>query len=213
MLRFQTIPFRSGLGDSAWMLYSLARSLKPEVCVEIGSARGKSACYIARALAENGKGKLYAIDPHTRTDWNDDDSVETYAVMRQNLEYLGLSDRVEIIRKTSQNAAQGWGRTIDLIFIDGDHSYEGVKRDWELFVPHVSPFGVVVFHDTAWDIHRYLWREYARDDMGVPRLVDELRLAGYPVITLTQDCGISMVQPQIGGAPLRISSTETAAVG
>ena len=42
---------------------------------------------------------------------------------------------------------------IDLIFIDGDHNYEGVKRDWELFDTRTwQPFGVVVFHDTAWEI-------------------------------------------------------------
>jgi hypothetical protein len=100
----QEIPFASGLGDSVWVLYGLARSLKPEVCVEIGSARGKSACYVGLALEENGKGKLYAIDPHTKTEWNDSNSVETYEVMRQNLGSLGLLDRVEIVRKTSGQA-------------------------------------------------------------------------------------------------------------
>ena len=58
----------SGLGDSAWILYALARSLKPTVCVEIGSARGKSACFVGQALHENGHGKLYAIDPHNVND-------------------------------------------------------------------------------------------------------------------------------------------------
>ena len=82
----ERIPFASGLGDSVWVLYGLARSLKPEVCVEIGSARGKSACHVGLALEENGKGKLYAIDPHTKTEWNDSNSVETYEVMRQRLQ-------------------------------------------------------------------------------------------------------------------------------
>ena len=69
------VDFDSGLGDSAWLLYGLARSLKPNVCVEIGSARGKSACYVGMALLENGFGKLYAIDPHTVTNWNDSRSL------------------------------------------------------------------------------------------------------------------------------------------
>src|SRR5437764_11581830 len=43
------IDFDSGLGDSANLLYGLVRAMKPEVCVEIGSARGKSACYIGMA--------------------------------------------------------------------------------------------------------------------------------------------------------------------
>ena len=58
LVLLEGIPFASGLGDSVWVLYGLARSLKPEVCVEIGSSRGKSACYVGLALEENGKGKL-----------------------------------------------------------------------------------------------------------------------------------------------------------
>ncbi len=206
----QGIPFASGLEDSVWVLYGLARSLKPEVCVEIGSARGKSACYVGLALEENGRGKLYAIDPHTKTEWNDSYSVETYEAMRQNLGSLGLLDRVEIVRKTSGQAALGWNMPIDLIFIDGDHSYEGVKRDWELFTPHLAPFGVVVFHDTAWEIDPVSWREYAREDMGVPRFVEELRLAGQPVITLPRDCGVSIVQARPGGLSLLLPVAEVA---
>jgi predicted O-methyltransferase YrrM len=201
--RLQEADFRSGLGDSAWLLYSLAKSLKPEVCVEIGSARGKSACYVGLALAENGKGKIYAIDPHSKTDWNDDDSVDTIDLFRQNIALLGLEDRVEIVRKTSDDAARGWDRKVDLIFIDGDHTYEGVRRDWELFSPHLSEFGVAVFHDTAWDIDPVSWSQYNREDMGVPRFVEELRRAGYPVMTFPKDCGVSIVQPRVGGIPLQ----------
>src|SRR5262249_45414617 len=144
--------FYSGLNDSAWMLHSMARSLKPDVCVEIGSARGRSACFIGLALAQNGRGKLFAIDPHTQTDWNDTQSDETLPIMQAHLESLDLTPYVEIVRKTSGEAAENWNRKIDLLFIDGDHSYEGVRRDWDLFSPHVSPFGVVVFHDTIWDV-------------------------------------------------------------
>ena len=196
------IPFVSGLGDSAWLLYGLARSLQPEVCVEIGSARGKSACFVGQALKQNGKGKLYAIDPHAKTDWNDIMSVDTYDVMRKHLESLGLLDRVEIVRKTAEQAALNWNLTIDLLFIDGDHSYEGVKKDWELFTPHLSPFGVVVFHDTTWEIDPANRSTSTRDDMGVPRFVDDLRLAGQPVITLPRDYGVSIVQARPRGISL-----------
>jgi predicted O-methyltransferase YrrM len=208
---FRMLDLHSGLGDSAWLLYSLAKSLKPEVCVEIGSARGKSACYVGRALAENGKGKLYAIDPHVKTEWNDDNSVDSIDEFRRNIAAFGLEDRVEIIRKFSGDAAQGWTRKIDLIFIDGDHSYDGVRRDWELFSPHLSEFGVAVFHDTAWEIDRVSWSQYNRDDMGVPRFVEELRRAGYPVMTFPNDCGVSLVQARIGGIPLQREDATAAA--
>src|SRR5438445_5371245 len=75
------LEFASGLGDSAFLLYGLVKSAKPKVVVEIGSARGRSTCFIGLALEENGSGKLYAIDPHTQTAWNDNDSVDTYQTL------------------------------------------------------------------------------------------------------------------------------------
>jgi predicted O-methyltransferase YrrM len=201
----------SGLGDSAAVLYGLVRSMKPEVCVEIGSARGKSACYIGMALKENGRGKLYAIDPHEPTDWNDNESVNSIEIFMKNISELGLSKQVTLVRSYSEDAARDWKRPIDLIFIDGDHSYEGVRRDWELFVPYVKAFGVVVFHDTIWDLPPY--RDQALTTMGVPRFVDELRQQGYQVLTIDQDYGLSLVQPVVGGRSLQVPSPVSETTG
>ncbi len=192
---------QSGVGDSAHLLYALVKGAKPEVVVEIGSARGRSSCFMGLALKQNGAGKLYAIDPHMKTAWNDNDSVDTYDILRKNIASLGLTDVVEILRATSNEVARDWNRSIDILFIDGDHSYEGAKLDWDLFSPFVKPFGSVVFHDTLWDLRPD--PRYARPDMGVPRLVDELREEGYPVITLDQDFGVSIVQPVKHGVKLR----------
>jgi predicted O-methyltransferase YrrM len=117
------------------------------------------------------------------------------------LQKSGAAPFVEILRQTSGEAAKGWDKKIDLIFIDGDHSYEGVKADWDLFLPHLAEFGVVVFHDTLWDLRPD--PKLARADMGVPQFVDELRAAGYPVITIDQNFGVSLVQPRKGGVKLR----------
>ena len=41
------------------------------------------------------------------------------------------------------------GKKVDLLFIDGDHSYEGVKKDFEMYSPLVADGGVIAFHDIA----------------------------------------------------------------
>lgn len=71
------------------------------------------------------------------------------------------------------------GHPIDLLFIDGDHTYEGVKKDWEMYSPLVRSGGLVVFHDVAgnyedtqvkafWDTVKdsYPHKEYMADPEG-----------------------------------------------
>lgn len=55
----------------------------------------------------------------------------------------------------------------DFVFLDGDHSYEGVSEDWLLWTAALRPGGVVALHDT--------WPNFDRHEPGVVRWVDELR--------------------------------------
>jgi predicted O-methyltransferase YrrM len=182
------------------LLYGLVRALKPTVCVEIGAARGKSACSIGLALRENGHGRLYTIDPHMKTAWNDTESTDTWETFSGNVRRMGLTQVIEVKREVSQNVASDWTLPIDILFIDGDHSYEGVKQDWTLFARFVTEFGVVIFHDTLWDVRPD--PNYQRDDMGVPRFVEELRRDGYPVVTFDKNYGVTLVQPTKYGVAL-----------
>jgi hypothetical protein len=56
---------------------------------------------------------------------------------------------VEPMVMTSEEAAASIGRPIELLFIDGDHSYDGVRRDAELWLPRLMEGGIVMFHDVA----------------------------------------------------------------
>jgi hypothetical protein len=49
---------------------------------------------------------------------------------------------------TSEAAAAAWSRPVSLLFIDGDHEYESVRQDFELWRPHLLPDAVVALHDT-----------------------------------------------------------------
>lgn len=91
-----------------------------------------------------------------------------------------------------------------MLFIDGNHPYEGVKRDWDILHPKVSRFGVVIFGDTIRDLRPPT--EWNRAEMGVPRLVDQVRKNGFPVITLVRDYRTSLVQPRRNGIPLTFAA-------
>src|SRR5262249_30303778 len=174
--------WHSGLVDCDLTLYSLARALRPKVVAEIGSARGKSTCIFALACRQNGAGHVYAIDPHTFNAWTDLGAPDdTYTFLRRRLHSYGFEDVCTVIRSTSADAARGWDRPIDLLFIDGDHTYEGVRHDFEAFQPFLTERALVLFHDSAWEHARD--NRYYRDDIGVPQFLQELQAAGYPSIT------------------------------
>jgi len=188
----------SGLEGGEHVLYSLVRSLRPVVIVEIGSARGKSACAMALACAQNGVGKVWAIDPHMPNDWQEqqtDGRNETF--FRGRLREYQLQDWCELVVQTSGEAANSWSRPIDLLFIDGDHSYEGVKNDFEAFSRWLTPSAVVLFHDSCWD-HKRQHPSY-RTTMGVPRYLSELQAKGFQSVTLTVGPGLTLLHPTVGG--------------
>jgi hypothetical protein len=137
----------------------------------LGPPAGKCACFVGMALKQNGFGRLYAIDPHTPTEWNDVNSVVTYDSMLRSLIDFRLTDVVTVLRQYSHEALVNVPKPIDLLFIDGDHSYEGVKADWDNYTPHMSRFGHSSIHDTIWKLK--LESKWHRDDMGVPRFVEE----------------------------------------
>ncbi len=128
--------------------------------VEIGSFMGLSTCWLATGLASAGRGKVTAIDtfqgspehqadPHLKKVLAEGKLFDAFSVV---LEQQGLAGQVQPLVGNSHDLAATWNRPIRLLFIDGDHSYEGVRRDfvdWERFV---APGGVVCFHDVGgWD--------------------------------------------------------------
>ena len=203
----RTVDWKSGLADATWMLQSVVRLWRPKVVVEIGSARGQSTCTLAQACRQNGLGKVYAIDPNTPNDWSESGTGgDNYEFLRARLREYGLDPWCEVIRETSVEAAKHWTGPIDFLFIDGDHSYEGVKHDFEAFKPWLTEHAIVAFHDTAWEHHRAAWEQY-RDQagsiphMGVPRYLEELKAQGFNSVTFPAQPGFTLLQATPGGFP------------
>lgn len=130
------------------LLYRLAAAADPAACiVEIGSWHGRSTIWLA-AGARSGRGaRVVAIDPHSGTSLRAEGE-DTERVLRANLERAGVSSRVDVVASTSAEAAAGWERPVSLLWVDGDHAFEAVKLDVELWEPHLIPGAAIALHDT-----------------------------------------------------------------
>ncbi len=125
------------------------------VAVEIGSYLGASTCFIASAISDNsclycidtwGNDNMYYvsqdIDSQQRDTYNEF-QINTNKYKSKIIEYrMWSNDAIVAIKEDSDK--------IDFLFIDGNHNYDGVKQDWDLYSKLLKPGSVVVFHDTSW---------------------------------------------------------------
>lgn len=135
------------------------------VIVEIGSWKGKSTISLARGSMAVGGEEVYAVDPHKPL--AEEGYVEdTEAEFRRNVRDSGVEERVVPLVMTSEEAAKGWNKPVRLLWIDGDHRYEQVKKDFLLWEPHVVEGGIIAMHDTIRKKgpKRVLWEEIFRSD-------------------------------------------------
>jgi predicted O-methyltransferase YrrM len=140
-------------------------TLKPKVSVEIGTANGGTLFMATRLAAEDAK--LISIDlpggkygggyPSWKTP-----IYNSFRKPKQTLTLLrGDSHQVSMFDELKRNLN---GEEIDYPFIDGDHSYEGVKKDFEMYTTLVRSGGLVAFHDvvvhpnSSCDVYKY-WEE------------------------------------------------------
>ena len=112
--------------DEQLVLFLLSRSLGfGTVVVEIGSFLGASATYLARGIRR--RGTLYCVDT-----WNNDAMDEpqrdTYEEFARNV--ADLRHVIVPLKGKSEDIAREFNQRIDLLFIDGDHSYEACLADW-----------------------------------------------------------------------------------
>ncbi len=136
-------------------LYTLCymQDLKGDV-IEIGSWQGRSSTFLARAVKESNNGNFYAID-HFGGNIGKESFYEVDGTLRglkdkfnANIAKFGLSDIVHLLDMHNTEAAKRLeSHTIRFLFIDGDHTKEGVSKDIELFFPRLTKGSIVVFDD------------------------------------------------------------------
>lgn len=124
-------------------------ALRPQTVVELGSFRGVSFCAFCQAVKSlKINAKCYAVDT-----WQGDEhagELENSAFYKLENHHNPLySDFSRLVRATFDEALQNFAdNTIDLLHIDGFHTYDAVKHDFETWLPKMSERGIVLFHDT-----------------------------------------------------------------
>lgn len=128
-------------------LFKLAAALPDgAVVLEIGSHLGKSACFLGAALRLK-RGRLYCVDTW-QNETMPEGSRDTFDEFRRNTN--ALASLIVPIRKRSDQLAPGdVPSPVHLAFIDGDHSFEAVRADFQRVAPLVPPGGTVAFHDAV----------------------------------------------------------------
>lgn len=122
--------------------------LNPRVIVEIGSASGGNLFLLCHGAAPDAR--VVSIDlPQGPFGGGYPEWKATFLTS-----IMGQHQHVDLIRASSHEpetrdrlAGLLAGTPVDLLFIDGDHTYSGVKQDYETYAPFVRNGGWVVFHD------------------------------------------------------------------
>lgn len=154
------------MGDGL-IIYSLIQHMRLKTCVCIGSGGGYIPRIMTQARLDLHRQKIFDGNP----DYNWGDIGATYLVDAcngvggpNNLEneksFFRGSFYPRFIKSTSVDAYYDFfvrqDIKIDLLFIDGDHSYEGVKTDFELYSKLITDNGIIVIHDTDDDYEKTL---------------------------------------------------------
>lgn len=150
-----------------YFAYDFIRNLKPQIIVELGTHRGTSFFSMCQAVKDGKlKTKLYAVDTwkgdehagfYDETIFNEVNKIKKTYYSKQNIILLrSLFD--DAVAKFKNNS-------IDILHIDGLHTYEAVKHDFNNWFNKVKTNGTIIFHDT----------NEKKGDFGVYKLWDKLK--------------------------------------
>jgi hypothetical protein len=144
------------------ILLELARN--EHTLVEIGVFEGRTSKALRKVMHPNGM--LWLIDPFLPglIGFNSHYVIARQEIASENNGFVGF------IRKMSCDAAEDWHTPYDFLFIDADHQYEAVKRDWQDWSRFARPGAHIALHDSCCLATR------CKPTDGPVRLVEEIKL-------------------------------------
>jgi O-antigen biosynthesis protein len=141
-------------GNNTWVqhipfAFFLVSAAKPKTIVELGVHTGESYfafCQAVKFLALDAR--CYGVDswqgdPHTGYYG---DAIYQYLLTHEEENYKGISHLLKMM--FDEAISKFDDKSIDLLHIDGYHTYEAVKHDFECWLPKVRENGLILFHDT-----------------------------------------------------------------
>ena len=181
---------------AAWVIQELA----PQTFVELGTHSGNSYFTFCQAVADAGLAtRCYAVDT-----WKGDEHANHYSeevfgqVTRHHQEhYAGFS---RLLRTTFDEAVTYFpDESVGLIHIDGLHTYDAVRYDFETWLPKLAPGAVVLFHDTnVRDRNFGVWKLWSELQAAYPNNLEFVHSHGLGVLQLNDappEKRISWLQP------------------
>lgn len=168
---------------AAW----LVQQLRPQVFVELGTHSGNSYFACCQAVKHsNLQTKCYAVDT-----WEGDahagrysEDVFDYVSQHNQARYSKFST---LLRTTFDAAVESFApASIDLLHIDGLHSYTAVKHDFETWLPKLAPGAVVMLHDTNVREKGFgVWRFWQELQQKYPQHLEFFHCNGLGVVKIT----------------------------
>jgi len=176
------------IAPTTWITHTpfamfLVDILRPSIIVELGTQYGVSYCAFCQAVKTlNIEARCYAVDT-----WQGDFHTGKYGheILNNLKKYHDpLYDTFSrLIQSTFDDALKNFeDGTIDLLHIDGLHTYDAVKNDFTNWLPKLSERGVMLFHDIC----------EKQDDFGVWKLWDELKVK-YPFFDFFYGHGLGVL--------------------
>ena len=148
-------------------LIALLRRRKLRTVVEIGTFRGGTFWLWCQLATEEAHIVSIDLPEKSAAGRKRQGDLRNCAVASQHLSFVWNHSQMRATQ--TQLARLLDGDAIDFLFIDGDHRYEAVRRDFQLYSPLVRPGGIVAFHDILHhprlpnhQVERY-WRELKKD--------------------------------------------------
>lgn len=146
--------------------------------LEIGCWKGRSSIVIASRLSKDRR--LWIVDhfhgslEHQKrrksytSKYTRRKKLWTYPEFLENVIKYKVQNKVIILPLSSEKAAKVVDEKFSLIFIDGDHEYEGISEDCNLWLPHLEENGVLIFHDYQYaPIHKFCNELKQNEDLSV----------------------------------------------